>query len=96
MTASSSSFPAAMTSTSLRPGVPRGVTIQSPPVLAICLAAFATRESEISLLHVNYGQRTEAKELDCFHAIADHLGVRERLVVDISHLAAVGERFLIV
>jgi len=54
------------------------------------LAAYAARESELALLHVNYGQRTERRELACFHAVADHLGVRERLVVDIGHLAAIG------
>jgi 7-cyano-7-deazaguanine synthase len=45
---------------------------------------------ELNLLHTNYGQRTEAKELACFHAIADHLAATRRLVVDISHLAAIG------
>lgn len=45
---------------------------------------------ELNVLHTNYGQRTEAKELACFHALADHLGAARRLVVDIGHLAAIG------
>lgn len=45
---------------------------------------------ELNLLHTNYGQRTEAKELACFHALADHLGAARRMVVDIGHLAAIG------
>lgn len=45
---------------------------------------------ELNLLHTNYGQRTEAKELSCFHAMADHYGAARRLVVDIGHLAAIG------
>jgi 7-cyano-7-deazaguanine synthase len=45
---------------------------------------------ELNLLHTNYGQRTEAKELSCFHAIADHLAAERRMVVDIGHLAAIG------
>jgi 7-cyano-7-deazaguanine synthase len=57
---------------------------------SLVLAAFATRESDVALLHVNYGQRTEARELACFHAIADHLGVTERLAVDIGYLRAIG------
>jgi len=57
---------------------------------SLVLAAFATRESEISLLHVNYGQRTEQKELACFHAVADHLKVKERMVVDIGYLRSIG------
>lgn len=45
---------------------------------------------ELNLLHTNYGQRTEAKELACFHAMADHFNAARRLVVDIGHLAAIG------
>ena len=43
-----------------------------------------------SLLHLNYGQRTEKRELKAFHDIADHYMIEERLVVDISHLSAIG------
>jgi len=57
---------------------------------SLVLAAFAPRESDIALLHVNYGQRTEKRELACFHAIADYLKVRERLAVDIGYLRAIG------
>src|SRR5688500_18116501 len=45
---------------------------------------------ELNLLHTNYGQRTQDKELSCFHALADHFHAARRLVVDISHLAAIG------
>lgn len=56
-------------------------------------AAIARAEGqEIRLLHLNYGQRTEARELKAFQDLADHYGVPEaqRLVVSIAHLAAVG------
>ena len=43
-----------------------------------------------SLLHLNYGQRTEKRELKAFHDIADHYMIEERLVVDISHLSVIG------
>jgi len=48
--------------------------------------------SDVALLHVSYGQRTERRELGAFHAVAAHYDVREgrRLVVDISHLRAIG------
>ena len=39
-------------------------------------AALAAREHRLAFLHANYGQRTEAKELACFHALADHFGGR--------------------
>lgn len=69
---------------------PKGIVLASGGMDSLVLAAFATRESDIALLHVNYGQRTEARELSCFHAIADHLKVRDRLVVDIGYLKAIG------
>ena len=43
-----------------------------------------------AFLHVNYGQRTEKRELKAFNNIADYYGVRKRLTVDISHLAQIG------
>jgi 7-cyano-7-deazaguanine synthase len=69
---------------------PGGIVLASGGMDSLVLAAFAARESEVALLHVNYGQRTEAKELSCFNAIADALQVRDRLVVDIGYLKAIG------
>jgi 7-cyano-7-deazaguanine synthase len=72
------------------PPMPKGVVLVSGGMDSLVLAAFATRECEVALLHVNYGQPTERKELACFHAIADHLKVKERLAVDIGYLKAIG------
>jgi 7-cyano-7-deazaguanine synthase len=74
------------------PPKPLGIALCSGGMDSLVMAEFVTRESELCLLHVNYGQRTEAKELACFHAIAEHLSVpaRRRLVVDISHLKRIG------
>jgi 7-cyano-7-deazaguanine synthase len=72
------------------PPKPKGVVLVSGGMDSLVLAAFAIRESDISLLHVNYGQPTQGKELACFHAIADHLGVKDRLVADIGYLKAIG------
>ena len=43
-----------------------------------------------AFLHVNYGHRTEKRELKAFNNIADYYDVRKRLTVDISHLAQIG------
>jgi 7-cyano-7-deazaguanine synthase len=45
-----------------------------------------------ALMHVQYGQRTQRRERRAFTEIADHYRIIEshRLVVDISHLAAIG------
>ncbi len=56
--------------------------LDSTVALAYALDAGHT----VSLLHVNYGQRTEARELMAFHAIANHYGITEKLVVDITYL----------
>ncbi len=53
-------------------------------------AALAAREHRLAFLHANYGQRTEAKELACFQALADHFGAGRRLVVDFSDLRQIG------
>lgn len=53
-------------------------------------AAIAAAEGQAAFLHVNYGQRTEGRELRAFNEIADFYGVKERLAVDISHLKAIG------
>ncbi len=53
-------------------------------------AAIAAVEHRLAFLHANYGQRTEAKELACFHALADHFGAERRLVVDFSALRQIG------
>jgi 7-cyano-7-deazaguanine synthase len=53
-------------------------------------AALAGREHRLAFLHANYGQRTETKELACFHRLADHLRAEQRLVVDFSDLRQIG------
>ena len=43
-----------------------------------------------AFLHINYGQRTESRELKAFNEIADHYHVDQKLVVDITHLSEIG------
>lgn len=45
---------------------------------------------ELAFLHLNYGQRTERRELKAFHDIADFYGVKKRLIVNIEHLKLIG------
>jgi 7-cyano-7-deazaguanine synthase len=53
-------------------------------------AAIAAQEHRLAALHARYGQRTQGKELACFHALADHFAAEPRLVVDFPHLQAIG------
>lgn len=57
---------------------------------AVTAAIAAGESAELLALHVNYGQRTEQKELDCFHRLCDYFRVRDRLVADIGYLRAIG------
>ena len=58
-------------------------------------AAVARQDYETAFLHVNYGQRTEERELRAFHAIADHYGVTQTMVTDISYLKMIGGSSLV-
>ncbi len=53
-------------------------------------AAIANERYRLAFLHVNYGQRTEARELRAFHEIADFYNAEKRLTVSIEHLKVIG------
>ena len=52
--------------------------------------AIAKQNHDLALLHVNYGQRTEGRELQAFNAIADYYQVKRRLVASIEYLKQIG------
>lgn len=52
--------------------------------------AIASNEYELALVHINYGQKTETKELESFHKIADHYEVDKKLVIDFTHFQKIG------
>lgn len=56
----------------------------------VCVAETINLGYEPCTLHVNYGQRTEKKELESFHLVSNYFNVRHRLVTDIKHLVAIG------
>jgi 7-cyano-7-deazaguanine synthase len=53
-------------------------------------AAIANKAYRLAFLHVNYGQRTEARELKAFNEIADFYKAEKRLTVSIEHLKVIG------
>lgn len=53
-------------------------------------AAIANQNYEMAFAHINYGQRTEKRELKAFNDIAEFYGVREKLLIDYTHLAKIG------
>ncbi|MFN7622705.1 MAG: 7-cyano-7-deazaguanine synthase QueC [Acidobacteriota bacterium] len=52
--------------------------------------ALAAAESELAMLHVSYGQRTEAREAQAFTAIADYYRVTRRLMTSLAYLTQIG------
>jgi len=58
-------------------------------------AAIAKEKYKLALLHVNYGHRTEKRELKAFEDIADYYGVKHRLVISIDYLKQIGGSSLI-
>ena len=53
-------------------------------------AAIANEQYKLAFLHVNYGQRTEARELRAFNEIADYYKTEKRLSVSLEHLKVIG------
>src|SRR5213594_2262489 len=53
-------------------------------------AAIASQNYQIAALHASYGQPTERRELQSFHALADHFAAIERMVVKLDHFRAIG------
>jgi 7-cyano-7-deazaguanine synthase len=52
--------------------------------------AIAKIDYRLAMLHVGYGQRTEARELRAFNALADFYQAEHRLVCRVDHLAQIG------
>ncbi len=53
-------------------------------------AAIANQQHTLAFLHLNYGQRTEKRELKAFNEVADFYRVKRRLVVNVEHLKQIG------
>ena len=54
-------------------------------------ASYAQKNGyKLSFMHVNYGQRTEKKELKSFHNIANFFHVDEKLIIDMKYLNDIG------
>jgi 7-cyano-7-deazaguanine synthase len=68
----------------------KAVVLVSGGLDSCVTAAIAAQNYELAFLHMNYGQRTEKRELKAFNDIADFYGVKERLVVDVGHFGQIG------
>ncbi|MBI5892469.1 MAG: 7-cyano-7-deazaguanine synthase QueC [Deltaproteobacteria bacterium] len=69
---------------------PLSIVLVSGGMDSLVTAAIASLENEMAFLHLNYGQRTEKRELKAFNALADFYNVKKRLVVDVKYLKEIG------
>jgi 7-cyano-7-deazaguanine synthase len=53
-------------------------------------AALANENYQLAFAHINYGQKTEKRELKAFNDIADFYRVKELLIIDFTHLSEIG------
>ena len=72
------------------PEKPKAVILMSGGMDSCVTAAIAQQTYEIAALHASYGQRTERREALSFHALADHFGAADRLMVKLDHFRAIG------
>ena len=70
--------------------LPIAVVLVSGGLDSCVTAAIAAHEYELAFLHLNYGQRTEARERKAFLDLVQVYGVKHQLNVDVSHLARIG------
>jgi 7-cyano-7-deazaguanine synthase len=68
----------------------RAVVLLSGGMDSCVCGALAVRDHDTAALHISYGQRTEARELQSFLGVCQGLGIRERLVVRNEALQLIG------
>lgn len=56
----------------------------------VCAGVAKNLGHDVSFLHMNYGQKTSARERKSFEQIADHFKVNDRKVIDMTFLKQIG------
>ncbi len=68
----------------------KAIILVSGGMDSLVTVAIASVQYDLAFLHINYGQKTEKREMKAFNDIADYYNVHERLVVNIEYLAQIG------
>ncbi|MDJ0837139.1 MAG: 7-cyano-7-deazaguanine synthase QueC [Acidobacteriota bacterium] len=68
----------------------KAVVLASGGMDSCVSATIASKTYDLAMLHVQYGQRTQERELKAFRDIAAHLGAQHTLVTNLDHLAKIG------
>src|SRR5579863_8970142 len=69
---------------------PLAIVLASGGMDSCVTTAIAKVDYRLAMLHVGYGQRTEARELSAFNALADFYEAEHRLVTHLDHLKSIG------
>ena len=69
---------------------PLAIILASGGMDSCVTTAIAQVDYRLAMLHVGYGQRTEARELRAFDAVADFYRAEHRLVCRLDHLKQIG------
>ncbi|TES93138.1 MAG: 7-cyano-7-deazaguanine synthase, partial [Candidatus Cloacimonadota bacterium] len=59
------------------------------------VCGIAHKKFRLAFLHINYGQKTEERELKAFNSLTDFYKVEKRLIVDFEHFEKIGGTSLI-
>ena len=68
----------------------RAVVLLSGGMDSCVCAALAARDYDAAAMHIQYGQRTEARELKSFHEVCARLGINDKLVFRDPVFRAIG------
>src|SRR5581483_9740330 len=68
----------------------RAVVLLSGGMDSCVCATLAARDYDAAAMHIQYGQRTEARELKSFQQVCDRLGIKHRLVFRDPVFRAIG------
>ena len=69
---------------------PLAIVLASGGMDSCVTTAIARVDYRLAMLHVEYGQRTEARELRAFGALADFYRPEQRLICRLDHLKEIG------
>jgi 7-cyano-7-deazaguanine synthase len=69
----------------------KGIVLLSGGMDSATCLAIANKECEdLACLHLNYGQRTQEKELKSFNLLCEYYKISKKLIVDVSYLSEIG------
>jgi 7-cyano-7-deazaguanine synthase len=69
----------------------KAIVLLSGGMDSLVTAAIAYKENDsVCFLHINYGQRTEAKELECFHNLCNYYHPEQSLIISMEWLGLIG------